>query len=215
MSATTNTRNDDTIKFTHHSPGKKEHYTEMAELVLDTMNQKELEKMVAKVTKELKRRKKEDAQKEKERLNNLKKEAKTAMNELNEEFKELTERHEQERKVFLSKKTKAENKYKEVLTSQPRDDKARKYAKWGTDQEIFLQTQIQTHMDNNNKKASKPTAILAQFRDTYPNTNRNDSAILSKINGLKTVYNRKDETDLRLNCTKTGEQYYKDVWHNC
>ena len=214
MSAQNNNRND-MIKFTHHSPGKKEHYTNLSELVLDTMNQKELEKMVAQVTKELKRREKEEAQKEKNRLINLKKKAKSVMNKLNDEWKEIIKRQEQERKTFIAKKTKEEDKYKEVLKPKPRDDKARKYAKWGTDQEIFLQTQIQTHMDNSDIKASKPIAILKQFRKTYPNTNRNDSAILSKINGLKTIYRRKDETDVRVNCTKTGEQYYKDTWHNC
>ena len=54
----TTTRNNDMINFTRHSPGKKEHYTNFEELVLDELSGKDIIKLYKKLEKEQKRREK-------------------------------------------------------------------------------------------------------------------------------------------------------------
>jgi hypothetical protein len=216
----TTTRNDDVINFTRHSPGKKEHYTNFEELALDVLTGKDIAKLYKKIEKELKRREKEEKRKEKEAFDKGKKAAKRLLDSLDKEEKELNKKHAEERKKQLAKRTFAEEKCKEFISSFKREDRARKHEKWNQEQEIFIQTKIQTYscpavvaaMPKSKKKA-KPSNIEKEFRKRYPNTNRNKCAIISKINALKTIYNQREETELRGTRKLSGKETFKKSWH--
>ena len=222
----TTTRNDDVINFTRHSPGKKEHYTNFEELALDVLTGKDIAKLYKKIEKELKRREKEEKRKEKEAFDKGKKAAKRLLDSLDKEEKELNKKHAEERKKQLAKRTFAEEKCKEFINLK-REDRARKHEKWNQEQEIFLQTKIQSYikycLDTRSVnsgfcpkkflKRTKPSNIEKEFRERYPNTNRNKCAIISKINALKTIYNQKEETELRGTRKLSGKETFKKSWH--
>lgn len=216
----TTTRNDDVINFTRHSPGKKEHYTNFEELALDVLTGKDIAKLYKKIEKELKRREKEEKRKEKEAFDKGKKAAKRLLDSLDKEEKELNKKHAEERKKQLAKRTFAEEKCKEFINLNKREDRARKHEKWNQEQEIFLQTKIQVNFLRRDGSVitclwqeAKPSNIEKEFRERYPNTNRNKCAIISKINALKTIYNQREETELRGTRKLSGEETFKKSWH--
>jgi hypothetical protein len=208
----TTTRNDDVINFTRHSPGKKEHYTNFEALALDVLTGKDIAKLYKKLEKEQKRREKEEKRKEKEEFDAGKKEAKLVFAELDKEEKSMKTKHAEERKVLTTKRTKAESKYEQFINPAKREDRARKHERWNQEQEIFIQTKIQTYLTTNlNKKMAKPSNIEKEFRDRYPNTNRNKGAIIAKINKYKTIWNQRiDETS----CFHigSGAEAFKKFW---